>query len=184
MNAVARMSAEDRKEAVVAAAAQAFASAGYEATSTEEIARLAGISQPYIFRLFGSKRELFVAAVERCFERILDAFEQASRGMTGPEALHAMGMAYQDLISDPTVLRLQLHSFAASTDDPEIRSVVQRGFGQISDLARTRSGAGAEEFRSFFATGMLCTVIAATGLDRLDQPWARALVPAGEVPEE
>ena len=171
------MSSDERREAVIDAAAEIFAGGGYEATSTEDVARRAGISQPYIFRLFGSKRELFVAAVERCFERILDAFDRASAGMTGPESLHAMGMAYQQLISDPTVLKLQLHAFAASTDDPAIRAVVQRGFGQLSDLARTRSGADAEEFRSFFAMGMLCTVIAAVGLDELDQPWARALVP-------
>ena len=69
MTPATRMSAEERRDAVIDAAAEVFSGAGYEATSTEEVARRAGISQPYIFRLFGSKRELFLAAVERCFER-------------------------------------------------------------------------------------------------------------------
>ena len=178
MSAVARMSAEDRKEAVVAAAAQAFASAGYEATSTEEIARLAGISQPYIFRLFGSKRDLFLAAVRRCFGRTAATFDAASRGLTGEAALGAMGAAYAELISDPSVLRLQMHAYAASVEDPEIRAAAQEGLGGLWALAQSRSGADRETMRAFFATGMLCNVIAAVGLDGLGEPWAQDLMAA------
>ncbi|HET6794945.1 MAG TPA: helix-turn-helix domain-containing protein [Acidimicrobiales bacterium] len=178
MNAVARMSAEERKEAVVAAAARAFASSGYEATSTEEIARLAGISQPYIFRLFGTKRELFLAAVRRCFGRTVATFDAASQGLAGEEALAAMGAAYAELIREPAMLRLQMHAYAASMEDLEIRKATQEGLRGLWTLAKARSGADAETIRQFFATGMLCNLIVAAGLDGLAEPWAQDLMAA------
>jgi AcrR family transcriptional regulator len=170
------MTAEDRREAVVVAAAQAFATAGYEATSTEEIARLAGISQPYIFRLFGTKRDLFVAAVRRCFGRTLATFDTASRGLSGGEALAAMGAAYGELIRDPAVLRLQMHAYAASVEDPGIRAATRDGLRAVWELAQSRSGADTDTLRDFLATGMLCNVIAAIALDGLAEPWAKGLM--------
>ena len=64
---MARRSAEDRREEIVGIAFRHFAEGGYHGTSTEAIAREAGISQPYLFRLFRTKRELFLACVDRCF---------------------------------------------------------------------------------------------------------------------
>lgn len=176
MTPATRMSAEDRREAVIAAATEAFSTSGYEATSTEEVARLAGISQPYVFRLFGSKKDLFLEAVQRCFETTVATFDSASRGLAGEEALEAMGFAYAELISDPARLRLQMHAFTASIEDPDIRAIVQRGLREVWQLAAERSGADAEKLRMFFATGMLCNVIAAVGLDGLAEPWAQDLV--------
>ena len=63
------MSAEERREEVLRAAAVAFADGGYQGTTTQDVADRAGISQPYIFRLFSSKKELFLAVVEDCFKR-------------------------------------------------------------------------------------------------------------------
>ena len=171
-----RMSAEDRRVAVLEAATAAFAGGGYEATSTEEVARRAGISQPYVFRLFGSKKDLFLEVIEACFRRTANSFDAASRGLTGDDALAAMGHAYAELISDPAQLRLQMHAFTAATDDPDIRAVTQAGLKAVWDIARLRSGADADRMRAFFATGMLCNVIAAVGLDTLTEPWARELV--------
>lgn len=180
MSVATRMTAEDRREAVVAAAAKAFAAAGYEATSTAEIARLAGISQPYIFRLFGTKRELFVAAVRRCFGRTVATFDSASQGLTGEAALAAMGAAYAELISDPAVLRLQMHAYAASVEDTEIRDAAREGLQQVWTLAQSRSGADADTMRDFLATGMLCNVIAALGLDGMAGSWAEGLMASVE----
>src|SRR5918911_4343248 len=91
-----RLSAEERRDTVLDAALEAFAAAGYEGTSTEDIARAAGISQPYLFRLFGTKKELFKASVSRCFRRTLDAFQQAAEGLRGEDALKAIGTKYAD----------------------------------------------------------------------------------------
>src|SRR5580658_10623697 len=91
-----RMPAAERRELVLDAAVVEFAVHGLEGTSTEDIARRAGISQPYLFRLFGTKKELFKATVSRCFRETLELFQRAAEGKRGEEALHAIGDAYME----------------------------------------------------------------------------------------
>src|SRR6476661_9891382 len=95
-----RLSAAERKDSILDAALIEFADHGFEGASTEDIARRAGISQPYLFRLFGTKKELFKAAVARCLRETLEVFQRAAEGKRGEEALHAMGEAYVALLSD------------------------------------------------------------------------------------
>lgn len=125
MNATAvRQTAEERKEAVVAAARIEFAAHGYAGTSTQDIANRVGVSQPYLFQLFGTKRDIFIAAIQECFNRVITKFEGVARetrkSTQDPhEILHAMGFAYCDLLADRDMLRLQMQAYAAC-DDPEI----------------------------------------------------------------
>jgi len=177
-----RMSADARRAAVLQAAAAAFAEGGYEGTSTEDVARLAGISQPYIFRLFGSKHELFVAVVEDCFQRTYSRFQKAAEAAPPELVLKAMGLAYMELIQDPVALLVQMHAFTVAVNDADVRAVAQAGMGRVWHLAATSSGAPVEELRNWLATGMLCNMIAALGLDTLDEAWARQLkLPAEEL---
>src|ERR671935_1900521 len=100
-----RKTAAERREAVLDAAQVEFAARGLHGASTEEIAKRAGISQPYVFRLFGTKKELFKATVARCFRETLETFQRAAEGQRGEDALHAMGHVYVDeLIADRTRL--------------------------------------------------------------------------------
>src|SRR6266536_5211701 len=100
--ATERKSAEERREQVLDAAIDVFAEHGLSGASTDAIARRAGISQPYLFRLFGTKKELFIASVERCFAETLERFQMNAEGLAGPEALHAIGTAYVEAIAqDP-----------------------------------------------------------------------------------
>ncbi|HVB07081.1 MAG TPA: helix-turn-helix domain-containing protein [Acidimicrobiales bacterium] len=174
-----RMSADERRQSVLAAAVSEFAVGGYRGTSTEDIARRAGISQPYLFRLFGTKRELFLAAARSCFARVWATFERASEGLEGEEALLAMGLAYGGLLADAELLRLQLHTFAASADE-EIRAAVAADFAALGRFVQSRTGVDAQALRSFFATGMLYNVIAALDLATQDPLWADVLCPLGE----
>ena len=173
-----RMSADDRRVLVVAAAVEAFGAGGYAGTSTEEIARRAGVSQPYLFRLFGSKRELFIAAVERTYDRVEIAFEEAAHHpVVGLSAeyngtLVAIGRSYGDLLGDHALLRLQLHAFAAC-GDPEIRAVVRRRFARLVSRVAELSGEPAASLRTFFAEGMLLNAAAAMELDEADVAWQR-----------
>src|SRR5918999_251269 len=112
-----RQSADERREAVVEAARREFARRGLEGTSTEDIARAAGISQPYLFRLFGTKKELYLAAVERSTSETYQLFADAARGLTGTAALRAMGDAYAEMITDRTKLLLMLQCLASCDDD-------------------------------------------------------------------
>jgi len=173
-----RLTADERRAEIVEAAVRAFASGGLTGTSTEEIARLAGVSQPYLFRLFGTKRELFLAAIARAFDRIADTFDAAAR-QPAPEApagvdpvLLSIGHAYGELLADQSLLRLQLHAFAAC-DDPEVRVFVRRRFSDLVGQVASLSGTSADALRSFFAEGMLLNVAAAMELSEADVAWQR-----------
>src|ERR1035437_2095927 len=99
-----RMPAAQRRELVLEAAVPEFAAHGLAGTSTEVVARRAGISQPYLFRLFPTKKALFVALVDRCFRRVQDTFTTAAADLSGDEALAAMAEAYEQLLTDRTLL--------------------------------------------------------------------------------
>jgi AcrR family transcriptional regulator len=171
-----RKSAEERRVEVLDAASEVFAHLGLAGASTDEIARKAGISQPYLFRLFRTKKELFIAVVERCFAETRETFERAAEGKTGEEALAAMGKAYGELIrAEPDRLRGQLQSYAAC-DDPEICAVVRKGYGEIVDAVERASGVDAAALSEFFARGMLITVVASMDLLDAKEPWARKLL--------
>jgi AcrR family transcriptional regulator len=171
----ARQSAEQRREAVLDAALVEFAERGLHGVSTDDIARRAGISQPYLFRLFHTKKELYVASVERCLRETLEAFELASAGLEGEEALRAMGEAYKQLLEDRTMLRAQLQAYAAC-DDPDVRRTVRRGFGAIVAHAERASGAPPQAVARWLATGMLLNVAAAMDLLHAREPWAQRLL--------
>ena len=158
----ARQTAAERREAVLEAANEEFGLRGLHGASTDAIARRAGISQPYLFRLFGSKKQLYIAALEDCMNRTLETFRAAAKGKTGEEALSAIGSAYRGLIeTDRRMLQAQLQSYAASVDDEEIREATARGFGRLVDYVEAVSGADRRTVAMFFATGMLLNVLAA-----------------------
>ena len=171
-----RLSAVVRRDAVLEAALLEFAEKGYAATSTEDIAARAGISQPYLFRLFGTKKELYIASVSRCLRETLELFQRAAEGLRGEEALRAIGKAYMEqLESNRTWLRFQMHSYSAS-DDPEVRAVVRAGFGDLVAYVRRVSGADWPEIWSFFATGMFLNVLASMHVTDNPEPWMTDLL--------
>jgi AcrR family transcriptional regulator len=164
-----RRSAEERREDVLQAALLEFAMGGPERTSTSDIAERAGISQPYLYRLYPTKQALFLAAIERTFEKVCALFEQCVGDKTGEEAREAMALAYSELLSsDRTFLKLQMQAYAASTDDEEVRKVTMRCYARLWDEVVTLTGMTTEETREFFAFGMLCNVAAAFGLDLVE----------------
>jgi len=179
MTVTTRQTAEERREEVLAAAVDEFARAGFHGASTDAIARRAGISQPYLFRLFGSKKDLYLAAVRRCFRRTLEAMQGAAEGLRGEEALVAMGQAYGLLLStDPTMLQAQLQTYAAALDDADVRQAVREGYGDLYTYAERVSGVSQRRLARFFANGMLFNVIAAMGLheEAEPEPWAVRLM--------
>jgi AcrR family transcriptional regulator len=166
---VVRLSAAERRDDVLDAAMIEFSEKGYEGTSTEDIAKRAGISQPYLFRLFGTKKELYKATVSRCFRETLEMFQRAAEGLRGEAALKAIGGAYMDqLHTDRTWLRAQMQAYASASDDPEIRAVVRAGYGDLVAYARRVSDADWHKLWHFFATGMLFNVLAS--MQVMDEP--------------
>ncbi|NUR57552.1 MAG: TetR/AcrR family transcriptional regulator [Catenulispora sp.] len=167
-----RMSADERRDQVVRAAVTEFAIRGLEGTSTSDIAKRVGVSQPYLFRLFPTKRDLFIAAVERSCGQVKEVFSKASEGRYGTEALAAMGEAYQDLLlADSDTLGMQLQQLAAC-HDPEVQVAVRQAMQDVWRHVENLSGAPVEVRVDFFAKGMLCNMIAAMGLgDGADSMW-------------
>src|SRR5215510_3337634 len=164
MATASRKTREERREEILDAAIVVFAADGYEGASTENIARRAGISQPYVFRLFGTKKELFKAVVNRCFRETLEMFQRAAEGKRGREALEAMGNAYVErLLTDRTRLKAQMNAYAAC-DDPEIRAIVREGYGDLVAYVERVSGLEPKLVSGFFAQGMLLNVFASMGL--------------------
>ena len=174
-----RKTKDARRQEILDAALQEFAEGGLHGASTEDIARRAGISQPYVFRLFGTKKELFRAVVARCFRETLEMFQRAAEGLRGPEALDAIGNAYvAQLQAEPIRLRIQMQAYAAC-HDPEIREVVRAGFGDLVAYADRVSGQPAQEISSFFAMGMLLNVFASMEqIGEGAEPWAVRLLEA------
>lgn len=167
MKTATRLTAEERRTDVIAAASREFAVRGYAGTSTQAIAERAGVSQPYLFQLFGTKKELFIEAVHGCFARTRSTFEAAARevpeGSGDPRAvLEAMGCSYHDLLRDRDMLRLQLHAYAAC-DDPDIRAVVRGEWTALYETVTRLSGADPASIHAWFAEGMLLNVAAALG---------------------
>jgi len=171
-----RHTAEERREDILAAAQDLFAERGLYGTSTDEIARRAGISQPYLFRLFGTKKDLYLATVERCFAETLEMFREASTGLTGKPALEAISKAYREtVLADPHRLQGQMQAYAAC-DDPDVRAVCREGYGRLVEHVETVSGFPSEEVRTFFAVGMLLNVIASMELLDAKEKWVARIL--------
>lgn len=170
--------AEERRAEVLPVAARAFATHGLHGTPTADIARSAGISQAYLFRLWPTKLELFVAVVDRCFELTLQRFRDAaaSARQAGDDVLCSLGDAYVEMLGDPELLLGQLQAHAAAATEPAVRDAVRRGFAELFAFARGVSGVTNEEIREWFAYGMLINVLVAMDARAVDEPWARALV--------
>jgi AcrR family transcriptional regulator len=176
MVSTTRQTAAERREAVLAAAQAEFARRGLHGTSTEDIAAAAGISQPYLFRLFGTKKKLFVATVERTMEETLELFRDAAGEFRGEEALRAMGDAYVVMVtSDRTRLLTQMQAYAAC-DDADVREAMTTGYGRLHLFVETVSGLDQETVANWFAQGMLLNVVAAMDLWGTREPWARRLI--------
>ncbi len=176
-----RKTAEARREEIIVAARDEFACHGLHGASTDSIARRAGVSQPYLFRLFGTKKDLFIAGAKRCLDQTHEAFEAAAAGKEGIEALEAMGQAYGDLVArDPNLLRAQMQGYAAC-DDPDVCAVMRAGYQRLVELVEA-TGAPPERVWAFFANGMLFNVVTMMGVHDRPEPWSERLI-AGCVPE-
>lgn len=170
--AATRHTAEERREEIIRAAVQQFGVSGLHGTSTERIAQQVGVSQPYLFRLFGTKKELFMAAVRWAFDHTIEAFREAGEGASDRhDAFKRLGNAYVDLIADRRYLDIQLQAYAA-TDDEEIRAVVEDGFGRLVKEIIRQTHPTPEQLAAFLGRGMLMNVASAMGVLEAESGWA------------
>ena len=183
-----RVPAAERREELITAAVHEFAHGGLHGTPVERIARRVGVAQPYVFTLFGNKRELFLAALERSFERIAGCLRARRRRLprgAGAGRLRGCaggdGQAYVELLSsDRDYLMLQHQSYAAC-DDELVRARVRHRYAELVGLAQRLSGAEDERIDDFFRHGMALNVAAALGVEDLSSgcAWVKSELAAG-----
>ena len=161
-----RQTAPERREALIEAAVEHFAQTGLHGTAVSAITDEVGITQPYAFSLFGTKKGLFLAAVQRGFDRVEETFRAAAADAGEEGAFDAMKESYAAVLADRSLLLIQLQAYAASGDE-EVREVVRRRYAQLYALVRELSGADPDELAQFFASGMLLNVAAALDLPDL-----------------
>ena len=163
-----RLTAAQRRDEVLEAALAEFAAGGLHGTSTEAIAARAGISQPYLFRLFATKKDLFLGCYALACDRVRAAFRSAAEAVPADaepqDRLRAMGQAYEGVLADRDLLRIQMQAYVAATADPDIRAAARRTYADLLALVEEASGADDESVLRFFATGMLLNVTAALDL--------------------
>ncbi len=188
-----RVPAAERRDALIEAAVHHFAHGGLQGTKVSAIAADVGVAQPYVFSLFPTKRDLFLAAVGRCYEKISVLFQAAAeeferRGPQEPDEdkLKSIGHAYMGAIADnPDQLLLQLQSYAACGDDVEIQTFVRREYAELIELIRKISGVDDdEELDRFFQAGMWCNVAAALGVEdfSVSSGWVESSLADGDEP--
>ncbi len=181
-----RVPAAERRDALIEAAVHEFAHGGLHGTPVDRIARRVGVAQPYVFSLFVSKRELFLAAVHRGFEMVMKIFTAAAEEFdpdtSGPEfdVLHAMGAAYRELLSTQRDYLMLQHQSYAACDDEVIREQVRADYARLVGHVERLSGADPERVDEFFRHGMWLNVAAAMGVEDLSAgcAWVRAGQPA------
>jgi AcrR family transcriptional regulator len=168
------MSGSERRSQVLGVAAGEFANHGLHGASIEAIAREAGITQAYVFRMFGTKKALFLELIGAAFDRFSDGMSQAAQAARGLSALERMGAQYYESLADRTTLMLQLQGFAACGDG-EVRDLVRARLAHMWDTVADTTGLDPVTVKSFLAFGMLLNNVAALDIDKLDEPWAKGV---------
>jgi len=176
-----RRTADERRTDVIAAAIIEFATYGLHGASTEAIAARAGISQPYVLRLFGTKKALFLAAVTEVSEQIQALWERAlllvDPNLPPDERLYAIGSFYDEQTRDVHGMRLLLQSWAAA-EDPDVRRLAHECMREMHAWVTRNVPASSTAVQRWFAFGMLLTVGASLGATEVagTDEWARVFV--------
>ncbi|HEY0249772.1 MAG TPA: TetR/AcrR family transcriptional regulator [Gryllotalpicola sp.] len=177
-----RIPAAQRRELILEAAGRVFGERGYAGTTTDQIAQAAGISQPYVVRMFGSKERLFVEVLDRAERRLRELFSSAlvdadAQELSGAPRRAYLGRAYIDLVEESGILLPLMQAFLLG-HDPAIGPRARAGFLAIFRALRDEAGFGAEEARDFLAQGMLLNTLLALQMPRhyREDPDARELL--------
>jgi AcrR family transcriptional regulator len=167
-----RVPAAERRDALIEAAVEEFSRTGLHGTPVDRIAKRVGVAQPYVFSLFPTKRDLFIATVERCFERVTATFDEAvaafdpASAAEDEDAMTAIGGSYVEMLGDDhALLMMQLQAYAAC-DDPVIREHVSEAYDRLSKhIGALVPPDRQAELMDFMAHGVWMTVRTAMGAD-------------------
>lgn len=160
-----RVSADERRAQAVAAGFHAFAELGITTAAVQAIADAIGVSQPYVFRLFGSRQKLVLACLDELEDRIRAVFE-LSVVAAPQDALAAMGAGLRALLADGVIAGFWLQAASASARADEV--IAERCRVLIAHLlaeGERLTGAGSEELAKAFGRGSAVVLLQALGVD-------------------
>ncbi|MFC4302497.1 TetR/AcrR family transcriptional regulator [Cohnella boryungensis] len=164
--------AANRKEQILNSAVILFASQGFYKTTTAHVAEAVGVTQPYVFHFFKTKEQLYLAVLERAYERLLRAFSAVE---APPDVIvHRMAEAFNTLMdSYRNEILLLMQCF--TTPEPGVRQFVQNGFSLIYETVKARFAAAGvpkagEEASFFISCGMIITLSEVLEMPKLS-PW-------------
>lgn len=163
------MSASERRASILSAAALVFGAHGYVGTTTDQIARAAGISQPYVVRMFGTKERLFMEVLEVARAALVEGFRKAIADHAADPSrtvVDRLGEAYLELTVRGTVHQVLMQAFVLGAE-PEIGRKAREGVLGIWRLLRDEAGLDLEAATDFFARGMLINMLLGTGMPML-----------------
>jgi TetR/AcrR family transcriptional regulator len=174
---VTRMASDERRVLVLEAATAVFGQRGYAGTTTDQVATAAGVSQPYVVRMFGTKEKLFLAVLQRALDTLMTAFRAALVEDSTIPVHERMGRAYADLLTDRGLLLSLMHGFVLGSD-PEIGKLARCGFLEVYKFLKDDVGMTPAEASDFLAHGMMLnTLVGIRMTDEFDtNPDARELL--------
>jgi AcrR family transcriptional regulator len=144
----ARLPAEERRASVLSAACGVFASRSFRGTTTAEIAREAGVTEPVLYRHFASKRALYLACMDESWERVQQLWADRLAAEPDPGLwLAAIGRAFvESELERPLVSPMWVQALAESSEDPEIAAYMRAHMRQVhayvADVVRRAQEAG------------------------------------------
>lgn len=162
-----RIPADQRREQILAVASELFGERGYAGTTTDQVAKAAGISQPYVVRMFGTKEQLFLEALERARDALMVTFRRVLAEPGDGRSLEVrLGSEYIDLVADRGILRILMHAFLSGSD-PVVGPAARTGFLDIFRFLTDEAGFTTEQCVEFLSRGMLYNTILALELPSL-----------------
>jgi AcrR family transcriptional regulator len=171
------MASDERRVLVLTAATDVFGQRGYAGTTTDQVAVAAGVSQPYVVRMFGTKEKLFLAVLHRALDTLMCAFRAALAEESEIPMHTRLGVAYADLLTDRGLLLSLMHGFVLGAD-PEIGKTARTGFLEVYNFLKVDVGMSSAEASDFLAHGMMLNTL--VGLRMTDEydtnPNARELL--------
>ncbi|GIJ23806.1 TetR/AcrR family transcriptional regulator [Micromonospora lutea] len=159
-----RSTARRRRADAIDIGMRVFADHGLTTASMQKVADQMGVSQPYVFRLFGSKRNLFLACLDELEARIRQVLDQTA-AQHPDDPLPAMRAGFRALIADGVVTGLWLQACAVARSDQEVAAHSRAVIGRILEHAARLSSAGPQELRGTLALGALVVMLQALGMD-------------------
>ena len=132
-----RLSGPERKAAVVATACRVFAKSSYHGSTTAQIARETGVTEPVLYRHFASKRELYIACLDSVWQQVRALWEKSVEREPDPANwVKAIGKAYLEARASARVVLVDLwiQALTVAADDPEIRRALRGQVGEVHDF--------------------------------------------------